>query len=105
MKRIVLLTVALIFCVMLASCAEHPFEDRVAFTGRVIEKYDGSCLLELVESEESYLLTMDVVVVHIEEEKNLEYSVGDCLRIEFNGVVAESYPPQIFKVLSVELVV
>ena len=70
--------------------------------GRVTEKYDGGCLIEITsDTEESVMAEGTPVMVRIGDAECPEYEVGDVLVIIFNGMVAESYPPQIFSVYEV----
>lgn len=74
---------------------------RVKFEGRVIEKHEGGCLLEIVSGEEIGMADGTPIMVHLGDAECPEYDVGDHLVIVFNGMVAESYPPQIFSVYEV----
>ena len=65
------------------------------FTGKVVEVYDGGCLLEVTDKGNWNFSIGDKVEVHTDIENCPEYSVDDYLRISFDGLVAESYPPQI----------
>ncbi len=104
MKKAVFCFIVLLLCATGVACMANGHEEQVTFIGKVVEKYEGSCLLERVECEEQYILPMDVVIVHIDREISPDYEVGDYLKIDYNGVVAESYPPQIFRVFSAERV-
>ena len=76
--------------------------NRVKIVGRVTEKYDGGCLIEITsDTEENVMAEGTPVMVHIGDAECPEYEVGDVLIIIFNGMVAESYPPQIFSVYEV----
>lgn len=78
------------------------FEDiRVKFEARVTEKYDKGCLLEITYGGESGMAEGSPIMVHLGDAECPEYEVGDVLVIVFNGMVAESYPPQIFSVYEV----
>lgn len=68
------------------------------FTGKVLETYGGGCLIEVTDKGNTNFSIGDHVHVHTEIENCPEYSVGDYLRISFDGQVAESYPPQIYGV-------
>ena len=74
---------------------------RVKFEGRVTEKYENGCLVEIISGYESGIAEGTPVTVHIGDAECPEYEVGDVLVIIFNGVVAESYPPQIFNVYEI----
>ncbi|MBR3835620.1 MAG: hypothetical protein IKJ69_02380 [Clostridia bacterium] len=72
------------------------------FVGKVIEKYEKSSLLLVTDTGNQRFMSSDKVVVNTDIGKCPDYKAGDYLRIEFDGVVAESYPPQILGVFAVE---
>ncbi len=74
---------------------------RVKFVGRVTDKYENGCLMEVISGDGSGMADGTPVMVHIGDAECPEYDVGDHLVIVFNGMVAESYPPQIFSVYEV----
>ena len=76
--------------------------NRVKIVGRVTEKYESGCLIEITSDTEENVMTEGTpVMIHIGDAECPEYEVGDVLIIIFNGMVAESYPPQIFSVYEV----
>lgn len=72
------------------------------FVGKVLEKYEKSCLLLVTDTGNQRFMSSDKVVVNTDVGECPDYKAGDYLRIEFDGVVAESYPPQILGVFAVE---
>ena len=68
------------------------------FTGKVVEVYEGGCLLEVTDKGNWNFSIGDKVEVHTDIENCPEYSTDDYLTISFDGIVAESYPPQIMGV-------
>ena len=66
-----------------------------------MEKYENSCLIEVTDPGNQYFRIGDVAVVRTNIEGCPLYSAGDYLRIIYDGMVAESYPPQIFHVYSI----
>jgi hypothetical protein len=76
----------------------HPY-----FVGKVLEKYEKGCLLEITDQGNRFMDTGTVVTVNTDLDGCPEYSVGDYLRVEFDGTVAETYPPQIIKVIAIDL--
>lgn len=105
MKRIISVLLVLTFVFILVGCnLENEGEDMTNspyFTGKVLEKYEGSCLLEVTDEGNAYMGIGNLVVVRTNIEKCPEYEVGDYLTITFDGRAAQSYPPQIFNVFSV----
>jgi hypothetical protein len=71
------------------------------FCGRVVEVNGNSCLMEVTDTGNQGFNVGDPVVVNTDVEGCPEYGVGDCLRVVFDGAVAESYPMQIFGVIAV----
>ncbi|MBR2634597.1 MAG: hypothetical protein IKD31_03345 [Clostridia bacterium] len=65
------------------------------FTGKVVEIYDGGCLLEVTDKGNWNFSIGDRVRVNTKIENCPQYSVDDTLRISFDGVVDKSNPPQI----------
>ena len=72
------------------------------FVGKVLEKYEKSCLLLVTDTGNQRFMSSDKVVVNTDVSECPDYNTEDYLRIEFDGVVAESYPPQILGVFAVE---
>ena len=87
------------------SCNNSQTENNAkpaSFIGEVIEKYEDSCLVEITENLHSSLRVSDLVVVKTNISNCPKYEIGDYLKIEFDGTIAESYPPQIFNTLHIE---
>lgn len=72
------------------------------FVGKVLEKYEKSCLLLVTDTGNQRFMSSDKVVVNTDIGECPDYKTEDYLRIEFDGVIAESYPPQILGVFAVE---
>ena len=96
------LSVLLVLTCLLTACQLGSGTETARFTGKVLEKYDNGCLLEVVRDGNQGFSSGDMVMVNTQINSCPEYAVGDYLTITFDGVVAESYPPQIFKVYTVE---
>lgn len=65
------------------------------FTGKVLEKYDGSCLMEVTGAGSGLMVEGQEVVVHMNIPDCPDYAVGDFLTIQFDGKMTCSLPPQI----------
>ena len=98
MRRILVILTAII---SLYSCGKNDTTKTAYFVGQAVEKYEASCLLEITDPGNQYFRKGDVVVVSTNVDGCPQYSVGDYLRIVYDGMVAESYPPQVFHVYSV----
>lgn len=113
-KTISLILVLFCITVMLTACqAESPNPsdnssgtpvDQYHFSGRVIETYGKSCLVEVTDAGNQHFKLGDQLVIHTDVENCPEYSKGDSLKIVFDGMVAESYPPQILKVFEITVI-
>ena len=105
MKKIIAVLLTLVCLVSLVACQNGENEENKGnegndilnpyFTGKVVEVYNGGCLLEVTDKGNCNFSIGDKVEVHTDIENCPEYSVDDYLRISFDGKVAESYPPQI----------
>ena len=94
---------------MLVSCGSGFFEQTqnnakpAYFIGRVVEKYERGCMVEVTdEGNYGHLPVGSPVQVTTNIENCPEYKVGDHIKILFDGTVAESYPPQILRVIGIE---
>ena len=67
-------------------------ESKGIFTGEIIEFKNDSILVKIIK-EEVGTISSDKVYVNVKEIN--KYSVGDRIRITFNGQILTSYPPQI----------
>ena len=65
------------------------------FTGKVLEKMDGSCLVEVTDTGNGNFAVGQQVLVHINMPGCPEYGVGASLIISFDGKMTCSLPPQI----------
>lgn len=71
-------------------------ESNDTFKGKVIENNSSSILVEVTNKCKSFK-NGDKVLVHISnyEQKNIVYEKDMILTIKFNGMIQETYPPQI----------
>lgn len=106
MKKIVSFVLTAAFILALGGCkgqeAQIPEKKKPEqslpepyFTGKVIEKYDGSCLMEVTDVGSGCLAVGQQVVVHMNIPDCPDYEVGSCLTIAFDGKMTCSLPPQI----------
>ena len=107
MKRVVSVLLALLLIPILVACGDGGDEGndiilQQYFVGRVVEVYEKSCLVEISDPGNQYLSVGEVAVVSTNLSDCPAFAVGDFLRIVFDGKVAESYPPQIFTVYSIQ---
>ena len=102
MKKALALILAL-FCVcsFVACASNNDIIDQPYFYGKVVEKYDNGCLVEVTDKGNQYFSVGDLISISTNIDSCIEYAVGDSLKIVFDGSVAESYPMQIHKVHSI----
>jgi hypothetical protein len=74
------------------------------FTGKVLEKYENSCLLEVTDTGNGNFFVGEKLVARTNIKNCPDYDVGDSLRISFDGKVALSYPAQVLNVYIVSKV-
>lgn len=100
MKRMLAFFLVLLCVVGFISCDESHVEDtdQAYFYAEVVEKYEKSCLVAVTDLGNQSFFVGDQIIVSTDVEKCPEYDVGDCVKIVFDGSVAESYPMQIHKV-------
>ena len=75
--------------------------EKPYFMGKVLEKYDDRCLLEITDTGNGHFTVGDKVIVNTNIKNCPQFDVGDYLRISFDGKMALSYPPQVLTVYSI----
>ena len=104
----------LVFCLcvflLLSGCARPMSMDTVGkepnFAGVVEEAREGSILVRVNEDEEG-CRTSDLVSVSLDAalgDSMTHFSVGDAVRVYYDGTIAESYPAQVDTVYAIILV-
>ena len=104
MKRRFVILLTAICALIFASCAaEDPGHDILNpyFTGRVIEKYENNCLLEVTDIGNGNFFVGERLIVTTDIENCPDYEPGDCLTVVFDGKVALSYPGQVLNVFQI----
>ena len=71
------------------------------FCGKVLEIYEDQCLMEITDGGNHRLVVGDRLLVNYHVEGAPEISVGDHLRVVFDGKIALSYPGQILNVFEI----
>ncbi len=105
MKKVLAFILTIICLVMLVACDTNTDQSQnnaqpAYLSGKVIEIYESGCLLEVTdEGNYGKLAVGTTVEISTNVENCPEFVVGDYLTVEFDGTVAESYPPQILHVL------
>ena len=104
MKKCLCVLLCLLCVFALASCVDAREEEESNHTyviGRVIEVYEGRCCLEITDGADLGFGEGELVIVNTSIDRCPDYEVGDFLKVEFDGTVALSYPPQILSVLAI----
>ena len=104
MKRLSGFVLAAICMLSLTSCAAKDEGRDILnpyFTGKVIEKYETACLLEVTDTGNGNFFVGETLIVNTNIEKCPDYEVGDHLTVVFDGKVALSYPGQILNVFQI----
>ena len=107
MKRWLTLFLAMV-CLLLAVGCEAPEEEpsRVYFIGAVVTVSESSLMVEVTDAGDCGLTVgtlASVSVRHFSGDTSV-YHVGDLVRVEFNGLVQESYPvgiPTVYSIVKV----
>ena len=92
MKKLIALVLTLACVISLFGCNNAEGNEVMAdFVGMVTNINDDntSYLVEVTDSGSSTLKVGDRVIVQIADGSNVEYSVSDYIKVEFNGVVEE----------------
>ena len=104
MKKILLICTVLACLAMLVACNQSPTEldtENPYFTGKVIEIEERGCLMEVTHTGNGNFYVGERIIVNTKIKDCPKYTVGDHLRISFDGKVALSLPGQVLNVYSV----
>ena len=99
---LVLLCFACLIAPMLVADAATKDSAKKHFIGKVIDKYEYSCLVEVFDAGNQAFAIGDKIDVTTNVENCINYRIGDYLEITFDGTVAESYPMQIRGTINIE---
>ena len=103
MNKLIKLCMALLCLLVFASCNKDETTNAY-FTGQVTEKLQAGCLVNVTDAGNTALTVDGSVEVKTDIEGCPAYNVGDLLKIIFDGRIAESYPPQVLHVKSIQIV-
>ncbi len=104
MKKILSILLLFISVFLLFGCnTQDETEDNSTpyFVGKVIEDYGESCLVEVTDVGNGNFSLGSEVVVNTNISSCPKYTVGDYIKIRFDGKVAYSYPPQVLNVFTI----
>ena len=111
MKRQLLLILTMSLILLAAACGTSSGgeskvggDETVTFQATIIEIQDDCYLVELVEGSVELNSADRITIPMTNMEPSPEPEVGDVLKIEYDGSIAESYPAQITKVYSIRVV-
>lgn len=101
MKKLLALLFSAILLCTLCACGEGADILNPYFTGKVLEKQEGGCLLEVTDRGNQTFAEGESVYVTTAIEGCPDIAVGDLLTVSFDGKIAESYPMQILNVYQI----
>ena len=94
MKKIVAWILVLVCVCSLLSCSKTGYAGGpYYFTGKIISENEFGCFEEVVDYGNCDFSSKQVILG--DNEIGLQYSVGDHLLVEFDGLLLESNPPQL----------
>lgn len=93
-----LLALTMLISILLMSCGSDSTGKNTFFVGLIDEVNDSTILVKVVEAE--YKMT-DEIIIPVDNPET--YLVGEMVRITFDGNVDETYPAQINKPDSIEI--
>ena len=92
MKKLIAMVLVLVCILALAGCNNAEGNEVMEnFAGIITNISDDStsCLVKVTDDGSSTLSVGDRVIVQIADGSNIEYTVNDYIRVEFNGVVED----------------
>lgn len=110
MKKLISIALCFFGIISMVACSKemdmHTVLQEQNFTGVVLEVHDETILAK-VNAEEDVYKSSDLVSVSLDvqiPDGLSEYSVGDEVRVYYNGEIAESYPAQVTTVYAITIV-
>ena len=111
MKKQLLLILMMSLILLVTACgtsdggreAKAGGDETVTFQATILEIQDGYYLVEPVEGSAELKSADQITIPMTNMEPSPEPEVGDVLEIEYDGLIAESYPAQITKVYSIRV--
>ena len=100
MKKWIALILAAICALGLLGCGKtKDSEPSYWFTGEIVGVSEGSAVIQVTDYGNHKFGSAEVVVHQVKPE--LGYAVGDLVKVEFDGILLETYPPQIKNAIAV----
>lgn len=105
-KKCLILLLFAVFAGCTAPMNMNTVVNEPNFSGIVEEVYDGSILVRVNEGEDERKSSdlMSVSLNTMLADSMTHFSVGDEVRVYYDGYIAESYPAQIHSVYAITLV-
>ncbi len=98
MKKKIILIIIIALSLILSSCKKETYE----FRGEIIELNNSNAIV-LIDEGEEIRNSGDKVEVDLSVNTDVEFSIGDRIKVEYDGMVQEKYPLGI-TTISVELI-
>jgi len=93
MKKIMIILAVLLFAFAAVSCEQQKQEEKITFSGTIIELNGDRAIVEPFAGEE-ILRSADKISISISGSED-SFAVGDEVAVEYDGLVMESYPAQV----------
>ena len=101
MKKIIAFVLALVFILSLVGCNKSEDNDKpFYFIGEIIGENEQGGIVKVVDYG-NHKFNSKEVIMH-EVRLGRDYSVGDYIRVEFDGLFLETNPPQIKSAISIK---
>lgn len=91
MKKIWILFIFIISSILFVSCSNDNNEEIYTFTGTIKEINEQSAIINIDEGED-IRRSGDLVSVSLSVNENVEFKVGDRVKVGYDGEVREIYP-------------
>ena len=103
MKKLISVLLVSAFLLALTACQSSDGEDiqDPHFTGKVLEKYETTCLMEITDVGNQGFSVGEKIVVNTSIKDCPKYGEGDHLTVAFDGTLALSYPAQVIRVYAI----
>lgn len=85
-------------CILALAACTAARADSPYFTGKVLEKSENRCLVEVTDTGNGNFFVGEILSVNTAISNRPDFEVGDFITVVFDGKVALSYPAQVLSV-------
>ena len=101
MKKLIVFMLALLFIVSIAGCSKPESNDEpFYFIGQIVGEHEWGGIVKVVDYGNHNFHSSQVILHQVR--LGHRYSVGDYIRVEFDGLFLETDPPQIKSAISIK---